>query len=165
MPMKPLNQKERREGILRFTLVFFLTFTLLFLLGFFTIKTGEKGINILNERHDGYKAVFITQATLSHKMENIIKLLHLYKNKNRSLRQHRISQSYISESVDSLEIELKKLDFREEDRFIVFKEMINQVDDIQRTLDEFEADNEELQQLKLQLVKCKEKYSKKGTKK
>ncbi|USD26868.1 type VI secretion system TssO [Flagellimonas marinaquae] len=162
--MKALNKKERREGILKFALVFSVTLTLLFFLGFFTIKTGEKGINILNERHENYKAVFITQATLSHKMENIIKLLHLYKNKNRSLRQHRISQSYISESVDSLETELIRLDYKEEDRFIVFKEMISQVDDIQKTLDRLEADKEELQQLKLYLMKCKEKYNKKENK-
>lgn len=155
--MKPLNQKERRIAKLQFFLIFGIMLSILFGCGFFTIKTGKKGVDVLEEKYAKYTSIFQEQAALSYEIDNIIKRLYQLKNKNRTLPQHKQFQLIISNLRDEISESIKQSDEKIAD-FAIYEEMINQVKTIQSVLDTYEEDNEKYHYYEDLLTKCIEKY-------
>ncbi len=154
--MKPLNYKKRRKGYLLFVLVFGILILLLFLAGYLTIKTGEKGVIILEEKHKRYTDIYRKKAALSFEIDEIITRLNKMGTKERNLSQYKQFQSLIS---DIREQVIKRIDKdANPDDFLVYKEMIEEIKVIQDNYDSYKEDHEKFRFIESQLEKCKVKY-------
>ncbi|MCG8699687.1 MAG: type VI secretion system transmembrane protein TssO [Bacteroidales bacterium] len=156
--MKPLNRKERKASILKFSLVFFLTLLILFWCSFFVIRAGVQGITVLEEKHNEYNEVFEKQAYISFEIDEITKLLYQLKNKQRTIYEHKQFQGLISDRRDNIHKEIEQINPITSDQFDLYKELLFQIKEIQSVIDDYENESEEYVYNKQLLEKCREKY-------
>jgi len=161
--MKPLNYKERRIGLLQFGLVFGILIFILFIVGFFTLKTGGLGVDVLEKKHAAYSESFRTKATLTYDLEEIIKRLYQINNKDRNLSEHKKFQDLISDIRDKM-AEIINTEKKPEE-FVIYHEMLTVIKAIQSDLDTYEEDHDKYVYLEELLERCKEKYIEEQAKK
>ncbi len=156
--MKPLNHKERKRATLRFVLVFSISLFVVFWSSFFTIYTGKKGIEVLEEKHSEYNGVFEKQAAITFEIDKITKMLYKLKNKKRTLNEHKQFQGLISNLRQDIEQEIAVATEVTGDQFQLFEEILEQIKSIQAIVDTYENESEEYLYNKELLEKCREKY-------
>ena len=163
--MKPLNYKKRSASQLRFLLVFLITLTVLFCSSLFAIHTGKKGIDVLEKKHAEYNTIFEKQASITFKLDEIIKYLYGLKNKKRTLGEHKQFQSLISNMRTDIENEIANTESAiEEYQFQLYNELLEQIKAIQTIVDNYENESEEYLYNKALLEKCRQKYRADGIK-
>ena len=154
--MKPLNHSQRQKGYKSFFLVFSVLIIILFTTGFLTIKAGEKGVDVLEEKHKHYTNVFREKAALSFDIDEIIKRLNQLNTKDRNLSQYKQFQSLVTDIREQITDRIEKDSSPE--AFIVYKEMVSEIKAIQDNFDTYKKDDEKYTFIEDQIEKCKEKY-------
>lgn len=156
--MKPLNYKERRKALFQFAIIFGVMIVMLFITGLFILKTGERGVEVLEKKHSLYSESFRKKAAFTFEVEEIIKKLHQINNKDRNLSQHKKYQDLVSNIRDNISESILKEEEEDAEEFIVYKELIKIIKEIQSDLDTHEEVSEKYTNIEELLVRCKEKY-------
>ncbi|MGB0879530.1 MAG: hypothetical protein ACPGTO_03085 [Polaribacter sp.] len=156
--MRPLNYKERRKGLFQFAIIFGVMILLLFITGFFILKTGERGVQVLEEKHSGYSETFRKKAAFTFEVEAIIKRLYQINNKNRNLSEHKKFQALVSDIREKITESVAAEGEENIEEFIIYKELMIIIQEIQSDLDTYEEGNEEYMNIEELLARCKEKY-------
>ncbi len=154
--MKPLNYTERKESIWQFVIVFFVMVSVMFIAGFLMLKTGEKGVAVLEEKNAKYSDMFRKKAEMVYNFEEIIRKLNQINNKERNLSQHKKFQDLISDDCDKIEQIIQEEENKED--FAIYTEMLTIVKDIQANTDTLKENDEKYQYIEELLERCKEKY-------
>lgn len=155
--MRASNYKNRRKQIPRFWLFFSILMAVLFICGFSTLKTADKGIALLKEKKVRYDEVFKRQAEFNFQLDEIHKMLYSLRNKRRNPGEHRQMQKLITDKRELLEQEIDSGLKKNKDH-ILYIALLNQVRDIQSIMDIYAKEEEKRRHNIDQLEKCKEKY-------
>jgi gas vesicle protein len=156
--MKPLNYKERRKALFQFSLVFGVMIIVMFITGYVMLKTGERGVQVLEIKHSRYSEAFRKKAAFTFEIEEIIKRLYQINNKKRSFSQHKKFQDLVSNMRDKITESVKKEEEENVEEFIIYQELVTIIKDIQNDLDTYEEANEKYMNIESLLERCNEKY-------
>ena len=156
--MKPLNYIERRKALFQFAIVFGVMIVLMYIAGFFILRTGERGVEVLEKKHSRYSDAFRKKAAFTFEIEEIIKKLHQINNKERNLSQHKKFQDLISTIRDKISEGIIGGEKENAEEFIIYQELILIIKETQSDLDTYEEVNEKYINIEELLERCKEKY-------
>lgn len=156
--MKPLNAKDRKQQKLSFYIYFGLTLFLFGLCTIFTFVTAQKGIALLESKNSNYDAVFKKQMELNLQLDQIYRDLINLKSKKRTTSEHKQMQKIINNNRMMMEAEIAALESDQQEHLILYKTLLDQIKEIQTSLDLFEKEsNTRLYNIE-QLEKCRQKY-------
>lgn len=155
--MKPLNYKEVKQFRNKFVLIFSITLLVVFSSLYFTFMTAQKGVEVLEKKHQNFNNLFEKQTVISLELDDIIKLLYKLKNKNRTLNEHIQFQKLISASIEKIEMKIRS-ESDSEFNYSIYTELLTQVKAVQATIDEYKVEEEEYIYNKELLERCRKKY-------
>lgn len=160
--MKPQNATDISHSRWTFFGLFIGLLVFLFLSSFATIKTADQGVYILQDRYESYQTVFEKQVGYNFKLDDIINKLNDLKNNQRTLNERKELQSIINHLKEEIEVQLSKdsIGFKK-DYYLVYKDMLKYISDIQNTLDQFQKQEQDYKYKKYLLKRCSDKYRKK----
>ncbi len=156
--MKPLNAKDRKQQKLSFYVYFGLTLFLFGLCTIFTFITAQKGIALLESKKSSYDAIFKKQAELNFQLDEIFRDLINLKSKKRTTSEHKQMQRIINNNRMMMEAEIAAMESDRQEHLILYKTILDQIKEIQTSLDLYEKEsNTRLYNIE-QLEKCRQKY-------
>lgn len=155
--MKAKNHDIRRKSILQFFGCFVLMSLIIFVCGIFTLKTAQRGVNLLEEKKSSYDQIFKKEAEVTFQLDQILKLLYSLRYKRRNLSEHKQMQMLITDAVNSIEKDI--VDQSEEvPSYHLYLKMLTNVKDIQQLQDLYEVEADKRDYNMMQLEKCRSKY-------
>ncbi len=160
--MKPQNSADITRSRWTFFWLFIGLLVFLFFSSFAAIKTAGQGVYILQDRYDSYQSIFEKQVSYNFELDEIVNKIHDLKNNQRSLNERKELQSIVTDLRKKIEIQLSKdsLVGSKKDHYLVYKDMLKYISDIQSTLDQFQKQEEDYAYKKDLLKKCSDKYTK-----
>ncbi|MEM0940694.1 MAG: hypothetical protein AAF600_16965 [Bacteroidota bacterium] len=156
--MKAKNFQIIRKAKIKFGFIFLVTLCIIFVGGFLAIRTAQEGILILEERYDQYTGISEKQAIYNFEISKIISYINKLRIRERSRNEHKVLQGIITEERKKIMFELESDSLRDQEYFVVYEEILKEVQEIQSILDESKQKKETLGRTKEELEKCKEKY-------
>lgn len=156
--MEIKNKEDRRRTIRQFCLVFFLLLTVMFVAGAVTLVTAQKGAALLEEKKAAYERTIQKQAEINFQLEHIFKDLHNLRTQPRTINEYKQMQKIITEQRMMIEQEIVSLSPEEQERYVIFSQILEIVKKTQETLDASDAESRKRVYNMDQLEKCRQKY-------
>ena len=158
--MEIKNKEDRRRTTRQFCLVFFLLLTVMFAAGAVTLVTAQKGAALLEEKKAAYERTIQKQAEINFQLEHIFKDLHNLRTQPRTINEYKQMQKIITEQRMMMEQEIVSLSPEEQERYVIFSQILEVVKKTQETLDASDAESRKRVYNIDQLEKCRQKYQK-----
>lgn len=158
--MEIKNKEDRRRTTRQFCLVFFLLLTVMFAAGAVTLVTAQKGAALLEEKKAAYERTIQKQAEIYFQLEHIFKDLHNLRTQPRTINEYKQMQKIITEQRMMMEQEIVSLSPEEQERYVIFSQILEVVKKTQETLDASDAESRKRVYNIDQLEKCRQKYQK-----
>ena len=139
--MEAMNIEERKSAKWKFSIIFVVTLLVIALCGSISIVTAQRGIALLENKKSEYDEVFKKQAELNFQIEELFRELNSLKTKKRQLMENEIT-SFASNKQN----------------YEVYKVMLDQIKEIQVTMDNLDREAKKRESNIEQLEKCRNKY-------
>lgn len=152
--MESMNMEERKNSKWKFSIIFFVTLVIISLCGSASIVTAQKGIALLENKKSEYDEVFKKQAEFNFQMEELFRDLNSLKTKKRNASEHKHLQNLITKKRQLMESEINNLTHN----FEIYEIMLEQIKEIQVTMDYLDRETKKRESNIEQLEKCRDKY-------
>ena len=154
--MEAENKTARLRAKLRFSLAFAVVLIVTATGGVVTIVTAQKGISLLESKKAEYGKVFNKQAELNFQIEEVFRDLNNLKTKRRSSNEHKHMQKLITQKRTLMEREISMQS--NESKYEVYRAMLEQISNIQLSMDDLDRERKKRESNMEQLEKCRIKY-------
>lgn len=154
--MEASNKRERFKAKVRFSVVFAISLLMITIGGTVTIITAQKGISLLEAKKSEYDNVFKKQAELNFQIEELLRDLNNLKTKKRNSSEHKHMQKIVTKKRLMIEEEIDGGD--KHSRYGVYSTMLEQIRNIQSSLDEMDRESKKRETNMEQLEKSRLKY-------
>lgn len=155
--MKAMNIEERKSAKWKFFIIFAVTLLIIALCGSISIVTAQKAIALLENKKSEYDEVFKKHAELNFQIEELFRELNSLKGKKRNASEHKHLQNLITKKRQLMENEISSFESNGQN-YEVYKVMLNQIKEIQATMDNLDREAKKRESNIEQLEKCRNKY-------
>lgn len=152
--MESTNMDERKNTKWKFSIIFFVTLAIIALCGSVSIVTAQKGIALLENKKSEYDEVFKKQAEFNFQLEELFRDLNSLKTKKRNASEHKHLQNLITKKRQLMEKEIADYSHNYE----IYGIMLEQIKEIQVTMDYLDREAKRRESNIEQLEKCRDKY-------
>lgn len=157
--MEAMNIEERKSAKWKFFIIFAVTLLIIALCGSISIVTAQKAIALLENKKSEYDEVFKKHAELNFQIEELFRELNSLKGKKRNASEHKHLQNLITKKRQLMENEISSFESNGQN-YEVYKVMLNQIKEIQATMDNLDREAKKRESNIEQLEKCRNKYQK-----
>lgn len=119
--------------------------------------TAQRGIALLENKKSEYDEVFKKQAELNFQIEELFRELNSLKTKKRNASEHKHLQNLITKKRQLMENEITSFASNKQN-YEVYKVMLDQIKEIQVTMDNLDREAKKRESNIEQLEKCRNKY-------
>ena len=151
--MEAMNIEERKSAKWKFSIIFVVTLLVIALCGSISIVTAQRGIALLENKKSEYDEVFKKQAELNFQIEELYSL----KTKKRNASEHKHLQNLITKKRQLMENEITGFASNKQN-YEVYKVMLDQIKEIQVSMDNLDREAKKRESNIEQLEKCRNKY-------
>lgn len=155
--MEAMNIEERKSTKWKFFIIFAVTLLIIALCGSISIVTAQKAIALLENKKSEYDEVFKKHAELNFQIEELFRELNSLKGKKRNASEHKHLQNLITKKRQLMENEISSFESNGQN-YEVYKVMLNQIKEIQATMDNLDREAKKRESNIEQLEKCRNKY-------
>lgn len=155
--MEAMNIEERKSAKWKFSIIFSVTLLIIALCGSISIVTAQKAIALLENKKSEYDEVFKKQAELNFQIEELFRELNSLKSKKRNASEHKHLQNLITKKRQLMENEISSFASNGQN-YEVYKVMLDQIKEIQITMDNLDREAKKRESNIEQLEKCRNKY-------
>lgn len=155
--MEAMNIEERKSAKWKFFIIFAVTLLIIALCGSISIVTAQKAIALLENKKSEYDEVFKKHAELNFQIEELFRELNSLKGKKRNASEHKHLQNLITKKRLLMENEISSFESNGQN-YEVYKVMLNQIKEIQATMDNLDREAKKRESNIEQLEKCRNKY-------
>lgn len=155
--MEAMNIEERKSAKWKFFIIFAVTLLIIALCGSISIVTAQKAITLLENKKSEYDEVFKKHAELNFQIEELFRELNSLKGKKRNASEHKHLQNLITKKRQLMENEISSFESNGQN-YEVYKVMLNQIKEIQATMDNLDREAKKRESNIEQLEKCRNKY-------
>lgn len=155
--MEAMNIEERKSAKWKFFIIFAVTLLIIALCGSISIVTAQKAIALLENKKSEYDEVFKKHAELNFQIEELFRELNSLKGKKRNASEHKHLQNLITKKRQLMENEISSFESNGKN-YEVYKVMLNQIKEIQATMDNLDREAKKRESNIEQLEKCRNKY-------
>lgn len=155
--MEAMNIEERKSAKWKFFIIFAVTLLIIALCGSISIVTAQKAIALLENKKSEYDEVFKKHAELNFQIEELFRELNSLKGKKRNASEHKHLQNLITKKRQLMENEISSFESNGQN-YEVYKVMLNQIKEIQATMDNLDREAKKRETNIEQLEKCRNKY-------
>ena len=155
--MEAMNIEERKSAKWKFFIIFAVTLLIIALCGSISIVTAQKAIALLENKKSEYDEVFKKHAELNFQIEELFRELNSLKGKKRNASEHKHLQNLITKKRQLMENEISSFESNGQN-YEVYKVMLNQIKEIQATMDNLDREAKKRESNIEQLEKCRNKY-------
>ncbi|MCE8723526.1 type VI secretion system TssO [Phocaeicola vulgatus] len=155
--MEAMNIEERKSAKWKFFIIFAVTLLIIALCGSISIVTAQKAIALLENKKTEYDEVFKKHAELNFQIEELFRELNSLKGKKRNASEHKHLQNLITKKRQLMENEISSFESNGQN-YEVYKVMLNQIKEIQATMDNLDREAKKRESNIEQLEKCRNKY-------
>ena len=155
--MEAMNIEERKSAKWKFFIIFAVTLLIIALCGSISIVTAQKAIALLENKKSEYDEVFKKHAELNFQIEELFRELNSLKGKKRNASEHKHLQNLITKKRQLMENEISSFESNGQN-YEVYKVMLNQIKEIQATMDNLDRGAKKRESNIEQLEKCRNKY-------
>ena len=155
--MEAMNIEERKSAKWKFFIIFAVTLLIIALCGSISIVTAQKAIALLENKKSEYDEVFKKHAELNFQIEELFRELNNLKGKKRNASEHKHLQNLITKKRQLMENEISSFESNGQN-YEVYKVMLNQIKEIQATMDNLDREAKKRESNIEQLEKCRNKY-------
>ncbi len=155
--MEAMNIEERKSAKWKFSIIFVVTLLVIALCGSISIVTAQRGIALLENKKSEYDEVFKKQAELNFQIEELFRELNSLKTKKRNASEHKHLQNLITKKRQLMENEITSFASNKQS-YEVYKVMLDQIKEIQVTMDNLDREAKKRESNIEQLEKCRNKY-------
>lgn len=155
--MEAMNIEERKSAKWKFFIIFAVTLLIIALCGSISIVTAQKAIALLENKKSEYDEVFKKHAELNFQIEELFRELNSLKGKKRNASEHKHLQNLITKKRQLMENEISSFESNGQN-YEVYKIMLNQIKEIQATMDNLDREAKKRESNIEQLEKCRNKY-------
>lgn len=155
--MEAMNIEERKSAKWKFFIIFAVTLLIIALCGSISIVTTQKAIALLENKKSEYDEVFKKHAELNFQIEELFRELNSLKGKKRNASEHKHLQNLITKKRQLMENEISSFESNGQN-YEVYKVMLNQIKEIQATMDNLDREAKKRESNIEQLEKCRNKY-------
>lgn len=155
--MEAMNIEERKSAKWKFFIIFAVTLLIIALCGSISIVTAQKAIALLENKKSEYDEVFKKHAELNFQIEELFRELNSLKGKKRNTSEHKHLQNLITKKRQLMENEISSFESNGQN-YEVYKVMLNQIKEIQATMDNLDREAKKRESNIEQLEKCRNKY-------
>lgn len=155
--MEAMNIEERKSAKWKFFIIFAVTLLIIALCGSISIVTAQKAIALLENKKSEYDEVFKKHAELNFQIEELFRELNSLKDKKRNASEHKHLQNLITKKRQLMENEISSFESNGQN-YEVYKVMLNQIKEIQATMDNLDREAKKRESNIEQLEKCRNKY-------
>lgn len=155
--MEAMNIEERKSAKWKFFIIFAVTLLIIALCGSISIVTAQKAIALLENKKSEYDEVFKKHAELNFQIEELFRELNSLKGKKRNASEHKHLQNLITKKRQLMENEISSFESNGQN-YEVYKVMLNQIKEIQATMDNLDREAKKRESNIEQSEKCRNKY-------
>lgn len=155
--MEAMNIEERKSAKWKFFIIFAVTLLIIALCGSISIVTAQKAIALLENKKSEYDEVFKKHAELNFQIEELFRELNSLKGKKRNASEHKHLQNLITKKRQLMENEISSFEYNGQN-YEVYKVMLDQIKEIQATMDNLDREAKKRESNIEQLEKCRNKY-------
>lgn len=155
--MEAMNIEERKSAKWKFSIIFVVTLLVIALCGSISIVTAQRGIALLENKKSEYDEVFKKQAELNFQIEELFRELNSLKTKKRNASEHKHLQNLITKKRQLMENEITGFASNKQN-YEVYKVMLDQIKEIQVSMDNLDREAQKRESNIEQLEKCRNKY-------
>lgn len=155
--MEAMNIEERKSTKWKFSIIFAVTLLIIALCGSISIVTAQKAIALLENKKSEYDEVFKKHAELNFQIEELFRELNSLKGKKRNASEHKHLQNLITKKRQLMENEISSFESNGQN-YEVYKVMLDQIKEIQATMDNLDREAKKRESNIEQLEKCRNKY-------
>lgn len=155
--MEAMNIEERKSAKWKFFIIFAVTLLIIALCGSISIVTAQKAISLLENKKSEYDEVFKKHAELNFQIEELFRELNSLKGKKRNASEHKHLQNLITKKRQLMENEISSFESNGQN-YEVYKVMLDQIKEIQATMDNLDREAKKRESNIEQLEKCRNKY-------
>lgn len=155
--MEAMNIEERKSAKWKFFIIFAVTLLIIALCGSISIVTAQKAIALLENKKSEYDEVFKKHAELNFQIEELFRELNSLKGKKRNASEHKHLQNLITKKRQLMENEISSFESNGQN-YEVYKIMLDQIKEIQATMDNLDREAKKRESNIEQLEKCRNKY-------
>lgn len=155
--MEAMNIEERKSAKWKFSIIFAVTLLIIALCGSISIVTAQKAIALLENKKSEYDEVFKKQAELNFQIEELFRELNSLKSKKRNASENKHLQNLITKKRQLMENEISSFASNGQN-YEVYKVMLDQIKEIQITMDNLDREAKKRESNIEQLEKCRNKY-------
>lgn len=155
--MEAMNIEERKSAKWKFFIIFAVTLLIIALCGSISIVTAQKAIALLENKKSEYDEVFKKHAELNFQIEELFRELNSLKGKKRNASEHKHLQNLITKKRQLMENEISSFESNGQN-YEVYRVMLNQIKEIQATMDNLDREAKKRETNIEQLEKCRNKY-------
>lgn len=155
--MEAMNIEERKSAKWKFFIIFAVTLLIIALCGSISIVTAQKAIALLENKKSEYDEVFKKHAELNFQIEELFRELNSLKGKKRNASEHKHLQNLITKKRQLMENEISNFESNGQN-YEVYKVMLDQIKEIQATMDNLDREAKKRESNIEQLEKCRNKY-------
>ena len=155
--MEAMNIEERKSAKWKFSIIFVVTLLVIALCGSISIVTAQRGIALLENKKSEYDEVFKKQAELNFQIEELFRELNSLKTKKRNASEHKHLQNLITKKRQLMENEITGFASNKQN-YEVYKVMLDQIKEIQVSMDNLDREAPKRESNIEQLEKCRNKY-------
>ncbi|MFR9178901.1 hypothetical protein DW980_08770 [Bacteroides stercoris] len=155
--MEAMNIEERKSAKWKFFIIFAVTLLIIALCGSISIVTAQKAIALLENKKSEYDEVFKKHAELNFQIEELFRELNSLKGKKRNASEHKHLQNLITKKRQLMENEISSFESNGQN-YEVYKVMLDQIKEIQATMDNLDREAKKRESNIEQLEKCRNKY-------
>lgn len=155
--MEAMNIEERKSAKWKFFIIFAVTLLIIALCGSISIVTVQKAIALLENKKSEYDEVFKKHAELNFQIEELFRELNSLKGKKRNASEHKHLQNLITKKRQLMENEISSFESNGQN-YEVYKVMLDQIKEIQATMDNLDREAKKRESNIEQLEKCRNKY-------
>lgn len=155
--MEAMNIEERKSAKWKFFIIFAVTLLIIALCGSISIVTAQKAIALLENKKSEYDEVFKKHAELNFQIEELFRELNSLKGKKRNASEHKHLQNLITKKRQLMENEISSFESNGQN-YEVYKVILNQIKEIQATMDNLDREAKKRESNIEQLEKCRNKY-------
>ena len=154
------NRKERRQAKNSFIFIFSFTLLLFVLFAVCTLKTAERGINMVDEKKVRYDEVFRKQASYNFRMDRMFKDMNNLVTEKRTDNEQAQYQMIIARHRQDMQDEIYRGD-NDTTNYVLYKALFDQLQATQETTATYFDEKRDLDYIMEQIQKATEILNKK----